>query len=246
MQAPMSGVQRYVQEITAHLPAPVLEVAPAAPLRGLRGHAWEQCILPTRLHGALLWSPSNTGPLATRHQVLTLHDALPFDHPEWLAPAFRSWYRWLIPRLARRVERVITISGFSRDRLIARLGIRGQKIAVIPHGVAPRFFPRAESEVAAAGAALRLPSRSYLLSVCSLDPRKNLQRLLAAWEAVGPAAPPDLWLVLAGQLSLRGITPRLNLRLPPRTLLAGHVADEDLPALLSGALAFVYPSLYEG
>lgn len=246
MRVPMSGVQRYVQGITAHLPAALAEIAPAARLPGPAGHAWEQCVLPTRLHGTLLWSPSNTGPLAVRHQVLTLHDALPFDHPEWLAPAFRVWYRWLIPRLVRRVERIITVSHYSRDRLIAHLGIPREKIVVIPHGVDERFYPRPEPEIAAAAAALRLPSRQYLLSVCSLDPRKNLPRLLAAWEAALPAAPPDLWLVLAGRLSLPGITPRLDLRLPPRTFVTGHVADTALPPLLSGALAFAYLSLYEG
>ena len=242
-----TGVQRYLIELLARMPE-LQQVAPAKALAGMRGHAWEQLRLPGRCHGELLWSPSNTGPLALRNQVVTIHDVVPLDHPEWLNRRFAAWYRFLIPRLARRVRHVIVDSDFTRQRLIAHSGISQEKISVIHCGVEARFQPQSPHSIAAARTALQLPPVRYVLAVGSLEPRKNLGRLLLAWAQLLPQLPPDLWLVLAGAKGKSLVfadVPELK-RLPERVHLSGYVPDELLPALYAGAEVFVYPSVYEG
>ena len=64
------------------------------------------------------------------------------DHPEWFDPRVAAWYRWLLPRLVKRVARVITVSQFSKTRLMERLGVPADRIVAIPNGVSSRFHPR--------------------------------------------------------------------------------------------------------
>ncbi len=243
----LTGVQRYLLELMAAMPELSI-LAPLKPQHGLRGHAWEQLLLPVQLKGRLLWSPSNTGPLAVRRQVVTIHDVVPLEHPEWLNPRFAAWYRFLTPRLARRVVRVITDSEFTKSRLIETTDIDGDKVVVIPIGVSKRFVPSGARAIEGAVAAMKLPTKHYVLSVGSLEPRKNLGRLLKAWESTSAHLPDDVWLVVGGAKGKRlvfGDVPQLT-ALPPRVFLTGHIPDEHLPALYGGALAFAYPSLYEG
>ncbi len=71
----ITGVQRYLLELLQRMPAGgIRQVAPEHPLSGARAHLWEQTVLPLRPQGHLLWSPSNTGPLAVSRQVVTIHD----------------------------------------------------------------------------------------------------------------------------------------------------------------------------
>ncbi|MHB1282735.1 MAG: glycosyltransferase family 4 protein [Sulfuriferula sp.] len=247
LQSHTTGVQRYLLELLARMPE-LQQIAPARVLAGMRGHAWEQLRLPALCRGNLLWSPSNTGPLAVRNQVVTIHDVVPLDHPEWLNPRFAAWYRFLTPRLARRVRHVIVDSDFTRQRLIAHSRIDPSRITVVHCGVDARFQPQVPGTIAAARAALQMPAGRYVLSVGSLEPRKNLGRLLLAWEHLLPTMPPDVWLVLAGAKGKTLVfadVPALQ-RLPERVFLSGYVPDELLPAMYAGAMAFVYPSVYEG
>ena len=248
LHSPLTGVQRYVLALSRRFGDHVETVIPRRHLSGIKGHAWEQFVLPTKVGGRLLFSPAITGPLAVTNQVVTIHDVVPLDHPEWLNREFAAWYRFLIPRLANRVARVITISEFSKQRLLAHTGLDEDRVTVIPNGVDNRFAPMAETECSEKLAGLALPCRHYVLCVGSLEPRKNLARLLEAWSRIQPDVPGDVWLVLAGQKgSERVFADRAGLaRLPPRVHLTGHVPDDVLPALYAGARAFAYPSVYEG
>jgi glycosyltransferase involved in cell wall biosynthesis len=239
----VTGVQRYARELLARIGSRVTVVAPRVPLRGMRGHAWEQGVLPRMFKGNLLWSPCNTGPLTVRQQIVTIHDCGFYDHPECYSPLFVRWYRWLIPRLARRARHVITVSEFSRQRLIELVGLRENQVTVIPNGVSKRFQPAPPNVVAEVKRRRGLPAR-YILSLGTLEPRKNLARLLEAWRRLAPEV-PDVSLVVVGAASSVFRSVHLADKLP-RTVLAGHIPDEDLPAIYSGAEVFVYPSLYEG
>lgn len=244
----ITGVQRYLLEIMESISGQLERVQSGRAFSGLKGHIWEQCVLPFRVGGNLLWSPSNTGPLAVARQVVTIHDVVPLDHPEWLNWKFAAWYRFLLPRLVLRVRRVIAISEFTKERLLATTKISPEKIIVIPNGVDSRFHPRPEAEVTAAIEALGLPVRRYLLTVGSLEPRKNLRRLLAAWRQAHTSLPEDIWLVVAGgkgKMMVFGDTTGVE-DLPPRVFLTGRVPDDLLPALYAGAAAFAYVSEYEG
>src|SRR5579862_2313675 len=127
-----TGMQRYALELTRRFAGCVDPVRPARPLRGPSGHLWEQFYLPSAVHGRLLWSPNNTGPLAVAKQVCTIHDLIPLDHPEWFSRHFSRWYAWLLPRLAQRVRRIVAISDFTKRRAVELLGIAPEKIVVIP------------------------------------------------------------------------------------------------------------------
>lgn len=243
--APISGVQRYTQEILGQWEGRVALIAPQQPLAGLRGHAWEQLVLPLCTQGKLLWSPANTGPLGVAHQVVTVHDLAALEHPEWFNSRFASWYRVLIPHLCRRARAVITISQFTRDRLVA-WGISAEKIHVVPNGVGSRFFEPVEKSADTTMAELKLPAKNYVLGVSSVEPRKNLWRLVQAWARICDEM-PDTWLVLAGAQGASRIFRESGLgTLPERVHFTGYIPDTHLPALYHHARAFCYVSLYEG
>jgi glycosyltransferase involved in cell wall biosynthesis len=246
----LTGVQRYLQDILEYFPETIRQqqVAPKYPLHGIRGHLWEQCRLPFFLNGRVLWSPSNTGPITVRKQVVTIHDVVPLDHPEWLNPRFAAWYRFLLPKLVHRVERVIVISEFTKTRLLEKTGVSEDRVVVVHNGVNSRFCPQSSEHIHIALRTLNIPSRHYVLSLGSLEPRKNLGRLLHAWSLIESKLPDDLWLVIGGAKGKNLVfqdVPEIR-KLPPRVFLTGHVPDSLLPQLYAGATVFAYLSVYEG
>ena len=239
----VTGVQRYAREIVARFGRKVEVIQPGPAAKGVRGHFWEQAVLPWRLQRGLLWSPCATGPLAIRNQIITIHDCAFFDCPDGFTRSFAAWYRCLVPRLARRAVRILTGSAFSRQRICELFGIPEQKVVVTPYGVAESFSPVSPDALALARQRLNLAG-PYLLSAGSLEPRKNLKRLLSAWQRLG-SVKSGLTLVLVGASG--HVFRNAGIDLPPGDVrLAGFVSDNDLQALLSGAEAFVFPSLYEG
>jgi glycosyltransferase involved in cell wall biosynthesis len=237
----LTGVQRYAREITSRWePVPIFQ--PSRGGKGMLGHLWEQVRLPMLTKG-LLWSPAGTGPLAVRNQVVTIHDTAFVDQAACFTRAFAAWYQWLVPRLARRVRKVITVSEFSKERIVDYCRVAPEKVQVIHCGVGPQFQPQSEAAIAQAREKLSLPPR-YALCVCSLEPRKNLLRLLQAWGAM-PNRPADLQLVLVGAKGQVFGDVGLD-EPPPAVQLAGYVADDMLPALYAGAEFFAFPSIYEG
>lgn len=242
-----TGMQRYAMEIASRFSDLAESVGPARPLTGMAGHLWEQVYLPAAARGRVLWSPNNTGPVTTYRQVCTVHDLIPLDNPEWFSPRFSAWYGWLMPKLVRHVAHIIAVSEFTRQRIVERFGVRPGKVTVVPNGIDKKFSPRSAEEIAAARAGLGIPEGRYLLFLGSLEPRKNIRRLLEAWERVHGQLSDDTWLVVAGAKGRSKVFSDASLpQLPPRVYLTGYVSDEQLPALYSGALAAVYPSLYEG
>ena len=245
--AGFSGVQRYTIELQRRIGDKLRVVAPRRAMHGVNGHLWEQACLPAIVRDGFLWSPANSGPLAVRRQVVSVHDIASIDHPEWFSPAFARWYRWMTPILIRRVQRIMTLSEFSKRRLLALTGVDDSHVVVIPPGVDPRFCPQPATEIKRVEATLGIPSASYILSVGTLEPRKNLQRLLSAWTACVSEMPRDVWLVVAGLGGSGRVFSSTQLgAIGSRVHVTGCVADSDLPGLYSGALALAYVSVYEG
>lgn len=180
---------------------------------------------------------------------MTIHDMATLDHPEWFSPRFAAWYRFLIPRLARRVAHIIVVSESTKLRLLTHCRVDPDKVTVIHPGVDKRFNRCPADAVNAMRAALTIPDGvPYVLAVGSLEPRKNLGRLLLAWRKLLPSLRHAATLVLAGGKGKRSIfagVPEFN-ELPDRVCLTGYVPEELLPALYSGASVFVFPSMYEG
>jgi glycosyltransferase involved in cell wall biosynthesis len=208
---------------------------------------WEQAVLPVMVNGDLLWSPAGAGPLSVRRQVVTVHDLATIDCPEDYAPAYRSYYQWLLPRLLPRVAAILTVSEFSRRRIVETFAIDEERVHAVANGVDhAQFFPRATEEIAALRERLGLPSR-YVLYLGTISARKNLACLLDAWRLAAGELPDDIRLVIAGGNGAARVFGSGGLpALPERTMAIGRVARDDLPVLLSGATAFVFPSTYEG
>jgi glycosyltransferase involved in cell wall biosynthesis len=239
----ITGQQRYAREIVARLAERMDVVAPPGKSQGVRGHLWEQLALPRRVNGDLLWSPSTTGPLAVRRQVLTIHDCAFFDQARCFSRAFAAWYQFLVPRLARKAQQIITVSEFSKQRIVELCGVVPDKVTVVYSGVSPQFRPHSAGEIAAARQRHNLPPQ-YVLCVGSLEPRKNLSRLLEAWQLIQPRL-AGLSLVIVGARS--HVFRDAGLAVPrPSVHLAGYLSDDELAAVYAGAEMFVYPSLYEG
>ena len=240
-----TGVERYAEEACRRLKIPVRLIAPPKKIQGMAGHFWEQVVLPSQIkNNELLWSPANTGPVLVSRQVVTIHDTFTFDHPEWFQPLFSRWYQFLLPRLVKRAARVITVSNYSRKRLMDIFGLPAEQVISIPSGVDPDWFqPGSQPEIERVRQLYRIPG-PYILFLGSLDPRKNLARLSQAWDLVRREY-PQITLVVAGKQNYRihgGRSSSASLGLHK----IGYVHECDLPALYSGALGFLYPSLCEG
>ncbi len=240
-------MQRYTSELLKRWNGLVEQVSPGKALRGVEGHIWEQVVLPRKTGGRLLFSPSNTGPIAARRQVVTIHDASSFDHPMLRNRFFGSWYRWLHPRLAHRVECVITDSEFAKSRLLFHTGVAPSKVVVIPLGVDRRFSPDAVEHFDEMMKSSGFPSRRYFVCVGTLEPSKNHPRLLEAWGRLQHKIDDDVWLVLVGSQGSSNVFRQTAFsRLPERVFLAGRVTERLLPTVYAGAIASIQVSLYEG
>ncbi|HYO60798.1 MAG TPA: glycosyltransferase family 1 protein, partial [Actinomycetota bacterium] len=146
--------------------------------------------------------------------------------------------RELVPWSVERAAAVIVPTKAIADEVAVRLRVPESKIHVTPEGVAPVFFGTGALSGAALGA-LGIPG-PYVLAAGTIEPRKNLPTLLAAWRRVAPDL-PGWTLVLAGP---KGWGPELPET--PGVLPIGWVGDETLPGLLAAAELFCYPSHYEG
>jgi glycosyltransferase involved in cell wall biosynthesis len=198
-----------------------------------RGAAWEQFDLP-RLHpSAVIFNPCNTAPLLHRRNVVVIHDANPFDYPASYSAAFRAWYRFLLPRLARRALRVVTVSEHSAHRLMAH-SITARPAAVVPNGC-DHFGDQVSAPVS---------RRKMVLFAGSPAPHKNLDLfvgLARAFEAQGVA------FVVAGAVSGTVFAASRQTSPPPANLsFLGRVSEMELVTAYREAAVLVFPSFVEG
>jgi len=154
-----------------------------------------------------------------------------------------------MPRTLAQAAMIVTDSEFVRRELIDLLGVAAHRIQTVPLGVDASFRPRSPAESAPILARHGLAGVSYLLVVATLEPRKNLLRLIEAYSRLPMPLRQQHPLVIVGA---RGwLTGELERRLVPlersgQIKRLGYVSQEDLPLIYSSAHAFVFPSLYEG
>jgi glycosyltransferase involved in cell wall biosynthesis len=186
-------------------------------------------------------------PLRTTPTVLTVHDLI-FRHlPTHHKPLNRWYLNLTMPLYCRRATHIITVSECTRRDLVAAYGVPWEKITVVAEAADPRFRPQGREAVAAVRTRYNLPVR-YLLFVGTIEPRKNLLRLLEAFEAVHADGLTDALVIVGKRGWLYDDFFVALERSPARdvVILPGYVPDEDLPAIYAGAQALVFPSLYEG
>lgn len=166
--------------------------------------------------------------LPLRPSVMTVHDLSPWLDRAWQPDAGRIRSRSRLLQRTGIATLVITPSDAVRRAAIDRFRLAPDRVVAVPLAASSEFAPAA------------VPRGNYFLFVGTIEPRKNLARLIQAWREVRNRHAAEL--VIAGRL--RADHPPIAAE--PGLSLRGAVADEDLPRLYSGALAVVYPSLYEG
>ncbi len=198
----------------------------------------------------VLLIPSHVLPLVhPQRSVTTIHDLGYHYHPEAHTLSQNLYLRWSTRFNARSSMRVVADSEATRRDLVRLYGISSEKIVVIYPGrdesLAPVTNPQALQTVRESYGI----SGPYFLHVGTLHPRKNLVRLVQAMSLAGSDLDPSLQLVLAGMKGWLYDDLLAEVRrqgLSDRVLLTGYLPGADLPAMMSGALAYVFPSLYEG
>lgn len=180
--------------------------------------------------------------------VFTLHDLIFLRYPEYHLPYNRWYLTWAIPRYLRAAQAIITPSEWSKRDAIKFYGLPEEKIRVIYEAAAPTFQPIADpARLDQIRHHYELPDK-FILHVGTIEPRKNLSRLLEAFQPL-LSDWPQLKLVLIGKKGwlYESFFQRLTaLGLQECVIFPGYVAEEDLPAFYQLAEVFVYPSLYEG
>jgi glycosyltransferase involved in cell wall biosynthesis len=148
----------------------------------------------------------------------------------------------MTPRLVKRAIKILTVSEFSKSRLLEHFRLPEDRVVVAGNGVDDQFQPASEYEQQRVRADYHLPQQ-FALTVGTLDPRKNLQGVLAAWR-VTPGL-HELPLAVAGCQSAV-FRSAVRETIPSTVHMLGYVPDDRLPALYSAASVFIFASLYEG
>ncbi|MEP6719354.1 MAG: glycosyltransferase family 1 protein [bacterium] len=183
--------------------------------------------------------------------VVSIHD-LSFEHlPQTFKRRSRMQLRLTVRRSARNAAQVIALSEHARADLIDTYHLRPEKVNVVPLAAPDAFAPvRDDNELQRVRQIYGI-DRSYILSVGSIQPRKNLRRLIEAYSVLHQQQPEGKLpqLVLVGKNAwLYDETLQLlkDREVGDSIILTGYVPESDLPALYSGALCFIYPSYFEG
>lgn len=211
----------------------------------LKRLAWTQLELPklaTKLKADLIFTPAPEGYLGNQivPQIVMVHDLRPLSHPE---PSMQSLYfkHW-VPILLKQCSHIVTNSNFTAMEILRSTGLNENKISITPLGYdTGHFYPSDLSH--------RPHQRPYLLHIGQSYPHKNLRRLINAFKTISGRF-PEVDLILLGK-SHRTETIRLRklisqLQLSSRVFFKSYIPYQDLPSWYRGALAFVYPSLWEG
>jgi glycosyltransferase involved in cell wall biosynthesis len=207
--------------------------------------AWERRVGPTPRDADVVHAPTPLAPPRRgRPLVVTIHDAVPWTHPETLTPRGVAWHRRMVGYAAREADRIVVPTEAVAAEL-ADLVRLGDRVAVVGEGPSPTL--RLPVDAVERARRLELPEDGYLLSLATLEPRKGLDVLIAA--LADPAA-PALPLLLVGQPGWGGIDPiaeavKQGLD-PARVRVLGRLSDADLAVTLDRATVLISPSRAEG
>jgi len=182
-----------------------------------------------------------------KHQVVTIHDITPIVTPSYHFP-FRNWTnRIFLPPILRSSERIITDSNHTKQDICEAYGIAPEKIDVIHLAADPQFKPIDREKILSWRTEKNI-SFPYLLFVGTIEPRKNIETFIKAFEMIADSF-RDLHVVLSGNRGWNSepiFKMLVSSQYSDRIHWLDYVPFEELPLLYGGASAFVYPSWYEG
>ena len=252
---PITGVQRYAiaiaYEIKRNMGPDVIFLCPPNVLNhkvandldvhsiGMySGYVWEQIELPLYLRrrgSMLLLNLANTAPIFYSNKVSTVHDVAFELFSKSFSWRFRTAYRYIIPRVMRTSRKLITVSEFSRQEICSLYDLPHSRISVIPCGISNRFRPVEKSL-----------KEKYILAVSSINYQKNLHSLIKAFELINEG---DTKLYVIGTQH-KSFSKEVNLSgnslSSGKIVFLGYVDDDALRCYYANAVAFIFPSLYEG
>jgi glycosyltransferase involved in cell wall biosynthesis len=213
---------------------------------------WEQLVLPrkarqqgvTLLHGAM-----NALPIAWQgHAVVTILDLTFLHLPQAFNRGNRLYLAWAVRHAARRAQRIITISEATRQDVIRLLGAPPQQVTRIYCGVEERFQPLDDAQVTAFRTERQLPNE-FILYLGTMEPRKNVGRLIQAYELLRSQGVTAAPLLLAGGTGWGEEALFAAIEKSPFThdiRYVGYIPEGQMPLWYNSAAVFVYPSEYEG
>ncbi|MFT3860520.1 glycosyltransferase family 4 protein [Micropruina sp.] len=240
----ITGQQRYASEIADRLAAreDFTELRPDGRWQGSRAAewAWTLARLPLLADKAPLLSLTARAPVV-RSQVLVVHDLFVLTNPEWFSRGYIATHTPLLRAQLRAAAGVIAVSEPVAEQVA---GMYRGPVAVAPNAPSQVFAVSDSSADAAVLKKRGLEPGSYLLTVGSHDPRKNLRALARAYSQIPQGLRRAHPLVVVGGGS--SVFRDHDVEWPDETVATGYVSDDELRALYAGARAVVFPSLAEG
>ncbi|MBB5608603.1 MULTISPECIES: glycosyltransferase family 1 protein [unclassified Janthinobacterium] len=184
----------------------------------------------------LVFSPGYNAPVFIRCPfVFTIHDLNHIDRNENSSFLKRLYYKWIMRRACRHAQAVLTVSEFSKRRIVDWSGIPAERVINVGNGVGEEYAPSASAYK---------PGYPYVLSVSNRKAHKNEPRLIEAFSQANIS--DDVRLLFTGEPTPAVLETIQQYKLQGRVTFVGRVAEADLPGLYRGALALAFPSLYEG
>lgn len=204
------------------------------------GYLWEQFELPRYLKSIgnpLLINLTNTCPVFYRNQILVIHDVAFIHNPDWYTKKAALFFNYIVKKSAKAAKRIVTVSEFSKIEIVKYLQLDSEKISVVYPGVPTGILNiTTENNKNEYG--------DYILTVSSLEPRKNIVSLIRAFKKLKK---PDLKLLIVGDKNnLVFKDMEINLMKEENIIFLGYVNDKILVNLYKNTRLFVYLSLYEG
>lgn len=214
--------------------------------------AWFEWAVPKALkrHGAeVFFSPDSMCSLrSTVPTVMTCHDLVPLHFPEQVPLIHRHFLLHFLPRFLRRADRVLTVSEYIRQDIVQTCGTSKNKISTVYNGCREGFKPLNSAEKQAVREQLS-SGNPYFFYAGAIHPRKNIPRLIRAFDLFKKKTTSPVKLLLAGRFAWQtgevrtayeGTEHRADIQF------LGYVPEEDLPKLTAAAIAMTYVSLSEG
>ena len=209
--------------------------------RAKKGIIWEQIEMPLylrRIGSPLFVNLCNMAPVLYANNLVSVLDLSFYLHPEWFSKSFTLLYNSIIPRVAKRARHVITISEYSKQDIHKHFGVPLDKIDIVHPNLSEVFLhPPAQLIENAYG--------DYVLAVSSIDPRKNFDGLIRAFNACNLT---NTKLVIVGSAHKVFADNKLHelVNGNPNIVFTGYVDDNQLINLYRNAKLFAYPSFFEG
>lgn len=242
----MTGVQVFAKSLYGELPnmSSTLSLALPFSYNIYLQHLWEHFILPFKaLRYDILFCPANIAPFWLPKKVklvVTLHDVAFLSYPKSVSKVFGLYYRWIVPKILKRANAVVTLSNASRQEILSYFPYVAEKLHVIYNGISGQFRPIEYYQ-----------KTNTILYVGSLQERKNFITVIKAFECLQVITTEYRLVVIGKFLDIFHLTDESlevlkKARQNPQIDFIDFVSFEELQAYYAYAKLFLFPSLYEG